>query len=302
MLKFFNLTKLRVNNVCRHISSTTTVWQTGELVKSADKTDTITSIAKKDEKMPLVKNFFLGKIDCDLMAYPEAVHESDHYKMMLSRKRQYEEFFDSTIFKNPDDVDNVRKMKEYGCFRNTSAVLTDTMFSVFETEAKVLSYATFLNSHQQVLRLINEHGDAALKLKYLSKLEEGDFIAAPSIFEASPPETRVKVFTTQAKYSDATDEFILTGAKDFIMLSQAHKDISLFLVLASIETIDHKGDFKEGVTAFLVEGNLPGVSISAGDETLGFDEKPLSQVTVTFDNVSLKQCEKTEKFNSLVLK
>jgi alkylation response protein AidB-like acyl-CoA dehydrogenase len=297
MLKFINLNIPRVATIVRRISTTKTSYQTGELTTTKEKSESITSVTKKERRLPLAKNFFLGQIDTELASYPEAVCETDHYNAMLMRRKEYDDFLESQVFANPNDEDNIRKMKEFGCFRNTSAILTDTMFSVYESEAKVLSYSTFLNNHQQVLRMIIDHGDASLKLKYLSKLENGDLIGVPCFYEAHLPESKVKLFKTQAHYKDATDEYILNGSKDYVLLSPAYKNNKLFLVLASIETVDPKtGDFKEGVTAFLVEGNTPGVDITTIDKTLGYDEKPFDQVTVTFDNVTLKNCKISSVF------
>lgn len=290
MLKFINLSKPRIATAFRRISTAKTCNQTGELTTTKEKSEGITAVGRKPQRLPLVKNFFLGKIDTELMGFPEAVFETDHYNSMRSRRQQFDDFIES-VYANPNDEDNIRKLKEFGCFRNTSPIVTDAMYSTHESQAKILSYSTFLNNHHQVLKAIDEHGDDNLKMKFQSKLERGDLIGVPCLFEADVPETNVKLFKTQVVYKDATDEYILNGCKDFILLSPDHKNNHLFMVLASIETVDQKGDFLEGVTALLVEGNLPGVDITAKDDTLGYGEKPFGQVSVTFNNVSLKKCE-----------
>lgn len=260
-------------------------------MKAKERDDTIRIIDKKPKRLPLVKNFFAHRVDTELIAFPEAIYENDHMNMVNERRKEYEDFLEANIFSNPNEVDNIRKLKEFGAFRMTASLMTEITYGASELEAKYLSYNTFLNNHQQVLRIVNELGTENMKLKYLPKLESGELTAVPCLYESKSTGNNKKTFTTEAKYSDKTNEWFLNGEKNFVFMSPAFKDSTTFLVVAQTETVDHLGDFLDGFSVLLVDGNLPGVSITSADQTIGFKEKLFSQVTVKFENVALPECE-----------
>lgn len=251
----------------------------------------IRHVQKKPQRPALVKNFFVSKVDTELLAYPEAIYENEHLNQVRENKKVYEDFLATNIFANPDDVNNIRKLKEFGCFRNSSSLLTEALYGYSESEAGVLSYSTYLNNHQQVLRVIKEFGDSSQQMKYLPLLENGDFTAVPCIFEGNSGSSSKKAFSTQAVYKDATNQWILNGQKPFILMSPEHKDSTMFLVVASVDSVDHVGDFEETISIFLVDGSLPGVKIANVEDTIGFGEKVFKQVTVSFEDVALEKCE-----------
>lgn len=291
MLKLFNLSKSRLSYACQHISTSSAAWQGKELTKMKDEDYSIRHVEKKPQRLPLVKNFFLAKVDTELLAFPEVLYENEHLGVVKQRKRVYDDFLATNIFANPDDVNNIQKLKEFGCFRTSSALMTEAMFGFGESEASYLSYSTYLNNHQQVLRLIKEFGDSNQKLKYLPMLENGDFTGVPCFYEAHGSTNSKRAFMTDAKYKDANDNWIINGEKAFVLISPEHKDTTMFLVVASAESVDHIGDFEETITAFLVDGSLPGVTIKTVEETIGFSEKALRQVTVSFKDVVVEKCE-----------
>ena len=279
----------------RSISRTSTQWQSGELAKVQEKDDAIRVVQKRPPRPPLVKNFFLGLMDTELVAYPEAINENEHHSIIQKRKKEYEDFLEGNVFNNPDDLDNIKKLKEFGCFRNYGALMTDSIYRNSESQGKILSYNIFLNQHQQIIKLVDQFGDAAQKLKYMQKLETGGLIGVPCPFEAKSSPCGKKTFAATAKFKDDSDEWIVNGEKSFILMSPAHKDSSLFFVLAMAESVDRKGDFSEELMTLLVDGDSPGVSITSVDETIGYDEKAFNQVTVKFDNVALGKCKMTNE-------
>lgn len=291
MLKIFNFPKSRVFHICRHISTTSSQWQGGELVKKMERDDAIRVIEKKPQRPPLVKNFFAHRVDTELIAYPEAIYENDHQLAVNQRRKEYADFLEENIFKTPDEVNNIRKLKEFGAFRMSATLTTETIYGNSELEAKYLSYNTYLSNHQSVIRLLYELGEESQKLKYLSKLDSGELIAVPSLFETKSTGNSKKTFTTEAHYTDKTNQWILNGEKNFVFMSPAFKDSTLFLVIAQTETVDRIGDFMDGLVVLLVDGSLPGVSISGVDQTIGIGEKPFNQVTVTFKDVALSECK-----------
>lgn len=291
MLKIINrISKSRISHICKHISTSSVSWQGGEVVKAREQEDVIRVIEKKPQRLPLVKNFFAQRIDTDLLAYPEAILDAEQLELVTRKKAEYGDFLAANIFESLDDVNNIRKLKEYGAFRIPTSLVTELSFGISETDSQYLSYGTFLNNHQQVMKLVNDFGDPNQKLKYLPKLELGEVTGTPCMFEETRPGNNKKTFSTEAKYIDRNDEWILNGEKSFILMSPTYKDSTLFLVIASTESTDHLGDFKEGLVAMLVDGSLPGVSISKTDETIGYGEKAFNQVSVSFTDVTVTNC------------
>lgn len=289
MLKLLlNSSKTRVAFACRHISTSTLRHQQSEVVKTEDRGHNIRVIEKKPAKLPLVKNFFLAEVDTELLAFPEAIYETEHINSVNQQKKLYEDFLEANVFENPDNTNNVAKLKEFGSFRTNTTLITEALYGAGESEAKFLSYSAFLSQHHQVLKLIDQYGSASLKLKYVTKLESGEFIGSPALFETKSPSEK-KLFNTAAKFNDSTNSWVLNGEKSFVMISPAQKGSTLFLVIASTESVDHIGDFKEGLTAFLVDGNLPGVNITAVDQPIGCIEKSFNQVTLSFKDVALDE-------------
>jgi hypothetical protein len=292
MLKIFSkISQTRINHICKHISTTSFRCQGSEVIKARQQEDGIRAVEKKPQRPPLAKNFFLARIDTDLLAYPEAVYENEQQNKMKQRRDDYADFLEKQIFDNPDDLNNIQKLKEYGAFRSPSVIETETMFSVCEPESKFLSYGTFLSNHRQVTKIIKEFGDSNQQLKYLERLESGEMIATPCLHELKISKDHHKTFITEVKYRDPNDPGLLNGEKSFVLMSPAHKDSTLFLVVASVETTDHKGDFLEGLSVLLVDGSMPGVTISSVDKTIGFGEKVFNQVTVSFKDVQVERCE-----------
>lgn len=80
-------------------------------------------------------------------------------------------------------------------------------------------------------------------------------------------------------------EFIVVlflGTKSFVInAAQAN----FYIVFAQTRTVDLLGDTNDSLTAFLVDGSLPGVSIAEKDETIGC--KDVYQSSVNFKNVQL---------------
>lgn len=299
MLKLFNFSKSRINQVCRHVSKSSTTSQGGELTKVKEQDDAIRAVQKKNQRPPLVKNFFVGQIDTDLIAFPEPIYEPEHKQIIDRRREEYKSFLDANIFNNPDDANNIRKLQEYGSFRNYSALTTDAMYRNSEPQGKLLSYNTFLNNHQQVIKLIDTFGDGNQKLKFMSKLETGEFIGIPCLHESKKDSEGKKLFSTEAKFKDATDEWVINGEKAYVLLAPDQFKSSLFLVVARADMVDYKGDYQDSIVTLLVDGSTPGVKISGVDTTLGYDGKLFKQATISFENATVPNCECFPQNNSI---
>jgi alkylation response protein AidB-like acyl-CoA dehydrogenase len=105
----------------------------------------------------------------------------------------------------------------------------------------------------------------------------------------------------EAKFKESTNQWILNGEKSFVLMPPDHKNSTMFMVVASTESVDHVGDYEETITVFLVDGSLPGVKISKVEDTIGFGEKAFKQVTVAFEDVAVEKCEFKQRFSRIPL-
>lgn len=74
------------------------------------------------------------------------------------------------------------------------------------------------------------------------------------------------------------------GTKSFVVNAS---DSNLYLVTAQTEMNDRKGDKKNALTVFLVDGTLPGIKIQSKNKTIG--RTNLYQATIKFDGVILSK-------------
>ena len=122
---------------------------------------------------------------------------------------------------------------------------------------------------------IEKFGSDYLKDKYLVKLAKGELLGA---FCLSEPGNGSDAAAMLTRAYDKGDHFILNGTKAWITNgSQA----DVYLVLAQTDPeLKHKG-----VTAFIVEKNMPGVSFGKLEDKLGIRASATCQVRL--DNVKV---------------
>ena len=238
---------------------------------------------KNPKREPLVRNFFLGKVDKELLAYPEVVMDEDLVSLYKNTS-SYGNFLDEQIFNSKSEtsskLESLKAGEAFGFnvsqkYGGKGFLKTETMFGS-EIEAHNLSFCNLLNNHRLVTQIISEHGSDNQKLKYLPKLASGEMIGSIGFFESSPAVNNA--FNVQAKFSDKNDNWSLKGEKSFLVNPSKS---SLFLVYASTESKDRIGDLQNSITAFLVEGDSEGITFSDPDQTFSFEEVP--QRNVQFD-------------------
>jgi acyl-CoA dehydrogenase family member 9 len=287
MLKKFSKI-VKINNIHRCISSTTVRTKSAEVTQYSEKHDAIKVPGKKPQREPLAKNFFLAKIDAELMAYPEAFYENDVLNKAKLRKSSYEDFFATNIDANLNDETNIQKLKEFGSFYCTHALTTDRLFSHSEPESKILSYNYFISTHQLIAQTLTDHANEQLKLKYIPKLSSGELKGVLCFMEHKPCNIENRPFNTTAKQNE-DQSWVVNGEKSYVLLNDL--DSSVLLTVASIDSKDKLGDYQEKAALFLIDGRAPGVSISKVSETIGFNDQPFKRVTVKFDNVLVDESE-----------
>lgn len=279
--------KAAIRNIHRCISSSAYLFQGSEVTKAKEKFDTVKLPEKKPPREPLLKNFALGKVDRELLGFPEAFIDVDSQNSAKLKRDSYEDFLATNIFSNSNDSKNILKMRDYGSFYCNPELATERFYAGTEPESQSLSYGFFISNHKLVADIISKHCDAQTKQDYLSKMSRGDLMGTVCMQEPTPPQTECRPFNTVATMTFDEVDWILNGEKSYVLIQDLES--SLFLVTAAVESSDKSGNYEEKVGVFAIEGNSPGVTITETHETIGFEEAPFKKVTIKFDKVRAHQ-------------
>ena len=117
-------------------------------------------------------------------------------------------------------------------------------------------------------------GNATQKAKYLPGIASGEIITS---FALTEPEAGSDSAAVQTRATRDGDHYVLNGAKRYI--TNANK-ADLFTVMARTDPAKPGGG---GVSAFLVERNLPGLSVGKPEKKMG--QQGAHICDVVFDNV-----------------
>lgn len=232
------------------------------------------AIAKNPALPPVIKEFFVGEIHEGHFPFLEVV-EKDHLdKFFKDRQFNTNYFLEQT--KDAASLENLKQLGAFGYdvpqeFRGRGYSCTETALNA-EIEAESLRVNNILNPHRLVTQIISQFGSDQQKSRYLRKLAEGELIGTVAIFENQPAEDQP--FNTRAIPTNTG--FLLTGEKDYVV--NAHK-ANLLLVLASSIKNVHIHDQRVGVSAFLVDGNAPGVVRGQLVKTIGCEEVELASIS-----------------------
>jgi len=121
------------------------------------------------------------------------------------------------------------------------------------------------------------HGNEAQKKKFLPKLASGEFIGAWGLTEANTGSDAMRMQTTAVK--DGND-WVINGAKNWITHGLSG-DIAVILVRTG-ELLD-----SNGITAFIIEKDMPGFSAVKIKDKLGVRASETAELI--FDNVRVPQ-------------
>lgn len=117
-------------------------------------------------------------------------------------------------------------------------------------------------------------GTEEQKAEYLPKLANGELIGSFALTEADAGSDAGSVMTTARRDGD---EYVINGSKRFITNAPR---AGVFTVMARTGTKEEGG---RGVSAFLVDATLPGISLGKPDKKMG--QKGAHTCDVIFDNV-----------------
>jgi len=273
-----------INNFYRYLSTSSTRLQGAEVTQFKEKYDAVKIPEKKPKREPLIKNFFIAKVDTELMAYPEVFYDNSVVNQAMLRKNSYNDFLETNVFNNPNDGKNIFKMSQFGSFNCDPSLQTEQLYAQSEPESSVLSYNFFTSSHKIIGDFITNYCGDDARSKYLPKMTRGEIIGSICLTEPLPPHIENRPFNTTARKTDS-DTWIVNGEKSNVLLNDLGS--SLFLVIASIEATDKCGDFEEKAAMFLIDGSAHGISISENQSTIGFNESTFRRVTLKLNNVEI---------------
>jgi acyl-CoA dehydrogenase len=145
--------------------------------------------------------------------------------------------------------------------------------------ARALIYEALGRTHAGFTSIIGTHcgigtsaitslGSPELKARYLPKLATGEWIGAFALTEPGAGSDAASITTTATR---AADGWVLNGTKHFITNSRIAR---LFTVFASTDR--SKGP--KGISAFVVERDALGLSISRYQETMGLRGSHVAEV------------------------
>ena len=115
---------------------------------------------------------------------------------------------------------------------------------------------------------ILEFGTEDQKRRYLPKLCDGTWIGANA---ASEPDAGSDVFSLSTRAERSGDTYVLNGSKTFVTNAP---EANVFTTLATIDPALES----RGVTAFLVDRDTPGLTVSGKIEKMGLRTSPMAQV------------------------
>ncbi|XP_064543493.1 complex I assembly factor ACAD9, mitochondrial [Drosophila montana] len=232
---------------------------------------------------PLVKNFFVGITDKELLGYPEVIAREEMASLqnaLLPLKNYFAE-------EQPQSVDSLKQLGLYGLNVPTDydgkGYRWSASLMASEPESAHTSLALGLQSHRVVVDMLRELGTPEQQQRYLTALGSGQLIGTDAIFEYTPPED--DFFGTQATYDSDAGTWSLSGEKAFVVVAPVSGTRQLFLVLAQTQRVNVPGDVGRGSTFFLVDSQLPGVRLGELHATFGCREAPMRRIH--FDKVQL---------------
>jgi alkylation response protein AidB-like acyl-CoA dehydrogenase len=144
-----------------------------------------------------------------------------------------------------------------GLTRHDAAII----FEALATGCPTIS--AFITIHNMVTWMIDRYGSVAQRAEYVSALAPMDKIGAYCLTEPGSGSDAAALRTRAVRDGD---EYVLTGVKQFISGAGV---ADVYVVMARAEA---------GITAFIVDKGLPGLSFGADEKKMGWNAQPTRQV------------------------
>ncbi|KAL5275337.1 ACAD9 family protein [Megaselia abdita] len=242
---------------------------------------------KIPSKDPLVKNFLVGFVDKQLLAFPEVIPRDDFAKLEKDTWGMVNYFKDS--FESTITSQTLNDLKSLGLFglnipqlQGGKGYFLSESLLIAEYENISASLGTLFSSHRSVIDVITECGTDLQKEKYLSQLADGSIIATDAIYEIEP--TKDDLFNTKATYDVDDHVWILNGEKSFVVNGPTS---DLFLVMAQSNPMSLEHEHQICCSIFLLDANTPGVTKESSENKFG--DVGVKTCAVSFKNVKLNE-------------
>jgi alkylation response protein AidB-like acyl-CoA dehydrogenase len=134
------------------------------------------------------------------------------------------------------------------------------------------STSAFISIHNMASWMIDRFGSQAVKDKYLPDLVTMDRLASYCLTEPGSGSDAAALKTRAVRDGD---DWLVTGSKQFIS-GAGENEVYVTMVRTG-------EDGPRGISALVIEKDMPGVSFGANERKLGWHSQPTRQVT--FDNV-----------------
>ena len=134
------------------------------------------------------------------------------------------------------------------------------------------STSAFISIHNMVSSMLDSYGSAALKALYMAPLSACDLIGSYCLTEPGSGSDAAALRTRAVKDGG---HYVITGTKAFI---SGAGESDLYFTMARTG-----GEGAKGISCFIIEKAMPGVSFGAPERKLGWHSQPTAEVN--FDNV-----------------
>ena len=129
------------------------------------------------------------------------------------------------------------------------------------------STAAYMTIHNMASWMIDSFGSAIQRAKYLPRLTSMEWIASYCLTE---PDSGSDAGAMRSRAVRDGDEYVLNGSKAFISGSGVSD-----IYVAMVRTGDEGA---KGVSCFIVEKGMPGLSFGANEKKMGWNNQPTAQV------------------------
>jgi alkylation response protein AidB-like acyl-CoA dehydrogenase len=132
--------------------------------------------------------------------------------------------------------------------------------------------SAYISIHNMAAWMIDGYGSPDQRMRYLPKLCSMQYLASYCLTEPNSGSDAAALRTTAKREGD---HYVLNGAKQFIS-GAGSGDLYVVMVRTG-------GEGPNGISALVVEGNLPGISFGANERKMGWNAQPTR--AVMFENV-----------------
>lgn len=220
---------------------------------------------KQPQREPFVKNLFLGKLDTEILAYPELnKNDVDQLEDIISLLQKFSNHQD-----DPKDFkEALCKLKMRRCLGLQCSLdiggreLNQSEKCRFNEILLNSSYRYNILNNELGIDLLSKFGTDEQKTKYLEKLINGEISSTMSIAHNSIGSDEITSDIARAHITESFDSYVLKGKKKYVINGDT---ADIFIIFMKTGGTDRK--FLEGneFSAFIIDKSMPGVILEKID-------------------------------------